>query len=337
VHLLAERDITHALLHYQAVSFDDPETGNRFFETFGPGTAIQEPDRPYERFSDYEELLQRLRAADPEKYKRMHKGTPFFFLAWNAFDLRNYEKALFYLDAGIAEDIRNFLNRWQQLPGARFFTLDVQARHVAGRTSANLRSALQRGLERFNAVRESNGAQLPDVDAFVSRFVCPLLVADVPEKRTIPSAFYVFLWEFEDRRQELELRSASIRGSIQPFVLHLFKGGLIFESLLKLLYPSTDTGVPTRTLGGIFGTRQFREDFRLTNIGTSANSLGEIHGGIRDGDNSMLCAFSTAAKLRNATGHDLVQDDIFDDPKRYCDLFEQEMNAIFYVVSVKFP
>ena len=29
-------------------------------------------------------------------------------MSWFAFDLRNYEKALFYLDAGISEDFKNY-------------------------------------------------------------------------------------------------------------------------------------------------------------------------------------------------------------------------------------
>jgi hypothetical protein len=32
---------------------------------------------------------------DVDKYRKMHKGTPFGFLSWLAFDMRNYEKAMF--------------------------------------------------------------------------------------------------------------------------------------------------------------------------------------------------------------------------------------------------
>ena len=61
-------------------------------------------------------------------------------------------------------------------------------------------------------------------------------------------------------------------------------------------------------------------------------SLRDIHQ--RCTDSSKQTAFLVTAMLRNATGHDLVRDDIFDDPRRYCDLFQQELNALFYVISL---
>jgi hypothetical protein len=58
-----------------------------------------------------------LREADAVKYRQIHKGIPFYFMSWLAFDLRNYEKALFYIDAGISEDVRKNPKGWQENPG----------------------------------------------------------------------------------------------------------------------------------------------------------------------------------------------------------------------------
>jgi hypothetical protein len=116
----------------------------------------------------------------------------------------------------------------------------------------------------------------------------------------------------------------------------LFTGGLIFESLLKNRYPLNDQGRPNKTLGDVLGTQGFLRDFQLANRPTtSAQSLAEIHGLI-GASNSIETAFGTAAKLRNTTGHNLVWDDIFDNPRMYVDLFQQVMNAILYMISVKF-
>ena len=52
-------------------------------------------------------------------------------------------------------------------------------------------------------------------------------------------------------------------------------------------------------------------------------------------DFSIETAFATTGKLRNTTGHNLVWDDIFDTPKNYVDLFDQEVNAILHVISQK--
>jgi hypothetical protein len=78
---------------------------------------------------------------------------------------------------------------------------------------------------------------------------------------------------------------------------------------------------------------EFRNDFGPNcSVNISADTLAEIHAAIK-GSSSIETAFEITGKLRNTTGHNLVWDDIFDVPKNYVDLFEQEMNAILYVVS----
>jgi hypothetical protein len=52
-----ERLVQDALEHFTAGNFDKPQDGDDFFGTFTPGNTANYPDRPYERFCDYEELL----------------------------------------------------------------------------------------------------------------------------------------------------------------------------------------------------------------------------------------------------------------------------------------
>lgn len=312
---------------YQNLEITETESGDKFFSTFGPGNIIQSTDKPFERFSDYETLLDILYNEDPEKYESMHKGTPFYFLSWLAFDLRNFEKALFYMDAAISEDKRRAPDGWMNLLAASFLTLTDPKAQVARRTVEAIRNLLAQELDRFNAI---SGLPPITIEQFRERFVKVLLVDD-PQKRTIITAFYTFLLEFGERYRESWLRS-TMGGSIQPFITHLFKGGLIFESLLKHLYPRKDDGTLTRTLGGIFGTEAFRDDF-VPQVDTSSYSLQKIVEDI-EGD-TIQSAFNTTAKLRNTTGHNLVWDDIFD-PTPYRALFTQEVNALFYLVAVKF-
>jgi hypothetical protein len=60
--------LNHALSIYSQFDFNDPAEGDRFFNTFSPGNTIYIKDRPYERFSDYEELLNHLRElSSPQK------------------------------------------------------------------------------------------------------------------------------------------------------------------------------------------------------------------------------------------------------------------------------
>jgi hypothetical protein len=153
-----ERLVQDALEHFKAGKFEDPQDGDDFFGTFAPGNTMDFPDRPYERFSDYEDLLIRLMKTDTEKYRTMHKGTPFGFLSWLAFDMRNYEKAMFYMDTGIAEDVRKHKDTsnatgWLGNPGPRFLMLDVDRGHRwFARTEDEVKKLLEQQRNRFNRV-----------------------------------------------------------------------------------------------------------------------------------------------------------------------------------------
>lgn len=325
-YFLTPEKLAAVRLSFQQLKITGPETGDRFFENFGPGNTIYLVDRPYERFSDYEQLLKILKDDDPQKYLEIHKGTPFYFLAWTAFDLRNYEKATFYMDAAISEDIRKSPQDWLGQPASNFLTLNSLSDQVAKRITEKLRGELKEEIDRFVNFSKSTLA----IDNLVEKFA-KVLVTDTP-KRSIITAFYSFILEFDDRYTELRLRSVG-GGSIEPFLSHLFKGGLIVESLLKHLYPTKDDGKPTRTLGDVFHTSNFQYDF-LPSVQTNSTSLVDILGGIQT--DNLPTAFNTTSKLRNTTGHNLVWDDIFNNPENYKKLYEQIINTIFFVLDKKY-
>ena len=242
------------------------------------------------------------------------------------------------MDAGISEDATNYPQRWTEMPGAKFLVLNPHPNNNwLKRTFLELKELLKHELTRFNRV--SNRTPLR-IRGSWRRFVMKLLTDPDLTLRTLISAFYVFLLESKDDTLGLSLR-AGLRGgskSNQPFMVHLFTGGLLFESLLKHCYEYDDAGKRNQTLGGIFKiTSGFSRDFGTgcANVDRKGGPLSQIHGAIQ-GSNSIETAFSTAARLRNTTGHNLVWDDIFDTPNRYVDLFHQVLNAIFYVIAVKF-
>ena len=90
------------IAEYLGIDSRDHAKANRFLETYTIGNDTEVVDRPFERFKHYEELMHGLRSLDVRKYEEMHKGTPFFFMAWLSFDMRNFERALFYLDTAIS-------------------------------------------------------------------------------------------------------------------------------------------------------------------------------------------------------------------------------------------
>ena len=311
--------LTHPLVNLALQHFDhlDIADGDNFFATFGPGNIIEGKNKPHERFDNYEELLRLSQQRDRQKYEQIHKGTPFFFLSWLAFDLRNYKKALYYLDAAISEDVKNAGGNWINLPGAQFLKLNAE-QHVAEQIMLIVKGILEDEIERFNNISGLAPSTLSD---FIDKFVAVLI--QYPQTRTIVSEFYIFLLEKIEREIEFDLRSTE-GISIGPIISHLFSGGLIFESLLKKTYPTKDNGSPVKVLGNVFYTTAFIND-STQGTQTAAESLQEIIDAIND--DSFITAFTATARLRNTTGHNLVWDNIFDTTTNFRVLYQQIVNA----------
>lgn len=327
LYILSQNDVARALEDFRTITLTEHENGDCVFVKHGPGNTREDADRPFERFSDYESLLTAFREDDEEKYNKIHKGTPFFFLAYTGYDLNNFEKALFYLDAAITEDIRAG-GEWRTLPAGQLLTLKWPTAQVAKRVTKRIRSDLETEIERFNKTSQCIGIKL---DCLIRHFVEKLIDGEA-KHRGIVTAFYTFLIEFEERCRELRLRGSG-GGSLEPFVVHLFKGGLILESLLKFLYPKRRDGKPTETLDQVFKTEDFRNDF-VQKVKTSARTLQAVHECIKN-QSDLPTALNVTAQLRNTTGHNLVWDDIFTEDV-YKALVEQELNAALYVISKKF-
>ena len=323
MHFLTEPLEDLALSHYDAM---DTDQGDWFFSTFGPGNMITATDKPYERFSDYETLLHKIYLRDKAKYEAIHKGTAFYFLTWLAFDLKNFEKALYYIDAAISEDVKNAGANWVNLPGAAFLKLEYE-NQVAGRVIETIKKLVNTQTERFNGISGLQAVNLPD---FLQKFVIPFI--QNPPTRTVISAFYIYLLEFEERLSELTLRSTQ-GCSIGPIISHLFSGCVIFESLLKKIYPFKDDGNPVETLGNIFHTQAFIGDFG-GGINTHATSLQTILDNVAD--NTVTTAFTVTSRLRNTTGHKLIWDNIFEDTEHFKIFTHQIINSLLYIIERKF-
>lgn len=324
---LTPEKIAQARLSFRQLAISGPEDGDRFFEAYGPGNTINIADRPFERFEDYEMLLSIIKNDNPEKYDKIHKGTPFYFLAWTAFDLKNYEKAVFYMDAAIVEDIRKDSVGWLGNPASQFLTLNHGGNQAAARITEHLIDTIEREISRFNKITETSDLNRQN---FVEQFIKKLI--EKKENHSIVTALYSFILEFEERSRELNLRSKD-GGSVEPALTYLFKGGLIFESLLKYLYPKKDNDTDEcKTLGDIFHTIAFKKDF-FNGVDTSAESLQNI---VKVVGTDVITAFSVTSKIRNTVGHNLVWDDVFNNPDNFKKLYQQQINAVFYLIQKKF-
>lgn len=321
------------LAHFAALDGRDARAADAFFSNgqFFPGTTIP-ADRPYERFRAYENLLDLLRRTDPDKFARLHKGTPYYFLAWTAFDFRDYERAVFYMDAAISEDVRVDPGGWHSRPASHFIFLRKD--HVsqsAQPITAAAHAVLDRTLAEFNG---SFGAQLT-VENLVDRFVKTILLD--PAHRSVVTSLYSFVLEFDDRATQLALRSMG-GGTLEPFLLHLLKGCLVFESLLKGIY----TGLAAADLGSILKDPFITRDLRYKSIliDTSAGVRKTLQDIVRHLWPALQAeaphdrAITIAYAVRNTTAHSLLWPDVF--AQHYVDLFRSILFAIYYVICTKY-
>ncbi|UFH54795.1 hypothetical protein [Spirosoma sp. KNUC1025] len=306
---------------------EGPKEGDKIFKEFPVGNNLGQINRPYERYNDYEELMIALQRLDPEKYSIFHKGTPFYFLAWLAFDMRNYNKGLFYIDAAIAEDINQRPVEGYTGEAIQFYLLERE-NEFTKRTVDRIRDTIEAHLSRWSDITKVNISR----QIFIDNFVKKILLDNNKYKRSIISAFYVFLLEFDDLRRLLETRPKH-EVSTLPFITHLFTGGVIFESLLKNAYPQIIKG----TLNSVFKNADFRTDFGVKSINQESGSLASIISSIHSSKiSNKELSFSVTTKLRNTTGHNIVWDDIFDNVKNYKDLFELQVDAILHVIAKKY-
>jgi len=311
---------------FSDLNISNASDGDRFFEKFGPGNATRVIDSPLERFHDYELLLIIISVDDPDKYKEIHKGTPFYFLGWLAFEIRNYEAANFYMSAALSEDKRKSNGQpfdvWTRNSAGQFMLL--QQGTQPSNVTIIMSAFIQNTLHLFNS---KNPTAIYRIDDFINDFSRKFIQEGV---YSLVTALYGFIMEYEERYRSLLLTNTNIECT-EPLIVHLFKGGLIFETLLKYYYPNKDDDQPIRTLGDFKNNTTFKIDFPGCNLNQGSDFLQ----GIVDGSNQFDCktTFENTAKLRNTTGHKLLWDNVFNNVDNYKKLYEQEILAILYIIT----
>jgi hypothetical protein len=264
----------------------------------------------------------------------MHKGTPFYYVSWLAFTVQDYEKAVFYMDAAISEDIKvaaqtDTPDSWKVSPAASFLLLDEGKVGPPGQ--AITRTLVQKLNDNVSRLNTNTRAEL-DLNLFRNKFV----IANINSAkfRSIISGLYVFMLEYNKRYAEIKLRSSE-GGSIKPFLTHLFSGGVIFESLLKISYGGSET-----TLGAYLQQSSARSTLEISTTEPAYHRDRPQQGGYTLPDIIKLLPtwqkksytekiIAVAYSVRNTTAHDLSWIDVFD-PEVYSEIYGSICDAILW-------
>lgn len=302
---------------------NDGASADQFFSLYGVGNMVIGEDRPFERGKAYELLLYILRKYNKEQYLKIHKGTPFYFLAWTAYQFSNFEKAMFYMDAAVSEDLRLHGKKDNYTtPSIAFFLLD-QLPQAAGFLTLHISisSEINNTLKKFNT---DSGLSITK-ENFVLKFVKSVIYSD-KKHRSVLTALYSFILEYGLYQRLIFLRSSD-GGSIEPFINHLFKGARILESLLKMKGKGNDLKDVISNISALnINSKYLKGNKSLISAMNTYNDL------INKKESIQNCNFAVSYIIRNTTGHSLLWADEFKTEETYLTLYNCLINSIFWSI-----
>jgi hypothetical protein len=243
------------------------------------------------------EQLNLVRTTQPTKYETP-KETPFYFMGIAAFASHDYQTATFFFDAAVAEDVRHSPND-NNTPALLFMRLDkTKQKQAATQIVDILADRLNIALEDYAARKGCRTLTFEDVR---ERFLDHL---QRPHLRTLTATFISFLAEWQYRLQMIDLTGDVSR---EPFFTHLFRGCLLFESLLKEKVPKP---YKKKTLAPLLNDNHYlRKALSISKIGkpikTRSPGLQAILRQLKP-NQKLRTAIQCTAQTRNTLGHNLV-------------------------------
>ncbi len=281
----------------QTAATGDPVVAHKFFEHF-PFIAYYKNQNYLASFNSAIDILTDLKGLDLQAYERIHKGYIFYFSAISAFLLHGFQSAAFFFDSAASEDMKNDPN--PRTPALLFMILDGQNPNQAAQELTQKAEVwLSTMVDEYNRCAGSIAITVEEV----RRHFLERAITNRHDWRTLVTSWVSFLFEWSHRFHILNLRVED--GTWEPFYLHLFKGCLLFESLLK----SEPSGqVTEETLGGILNepTSYARPRLGITGrVRTGGATLSDI---LRDAPlaaTDIQTDIEFTAKLRNTVGHNL--------------------------------
>jgi hypothetical protein len=247
-------------------------------------------------------LLEHSKQLEPAEYLSKPKGTPFYWLGIAAFWSHDYQTATFFFDAAVSEDVDH--GRGDDQPAMLFMRLNEKVeQQAAWPIVRKIVAKLQQAIDNYKARSSTNpGALNPD----------PLEIEDVrryfldhssrsSELRSLTTTFVSFLAEWDYRTRMIDLNQ---KASKEPFFTHLFRGCLLFESLLKASsVPPPNTRRPT--LGDFLTDPRFRQRLGIGQIRVGRDEFEDLLQSLTP-NQPLEAAIECTAQARNTLGHNLA-------------------------------
>jgi tetratricopeptide (TPR) repeat protein len=281
----------------QAVKSGDPALALEFFKDFTYHRDLHQAHDYREAYHKTLSLLQKLKMLDPIAYQRIHKGATFYWAAICAYLIHNYEQAVYLFDAAVLEDLKN--DATSVTPAKLFLTLNGNDPKQAAREMTQI--AEGKLIDFIKLYDTKVGAQQISMNDIREKFL-RRVIQDRSDWRTQATALISFLLEWNYLYILQEIRPED--GTWEPFLTNLFKGCVLFESLLKA---NPTVLIPERDLGGILNANaQVRHRLGINrSIVTSNVVFSDLVQHLPASTDDMQTEIEFVARMRNAIGHNI--------------------------------
>ena len=276
--------------------------GTEFFQQFNFGFLVQSR-QPLFAYNEILRVLQECRDLDRKSFEEIHKGGPYYWLGMAAYMFRDYETSVYFMDAAVTEDLRRNVDA-AETPAMLFITLRGDHPHQAARDFVAMSENLIGGFIQTYLKYQGRDPALPDLttEDLRSGFLYKATQPASRRLRSVATALLSFLLESSLRKVQLD--NVISPGSFEPFILHLFKGGILLESLIKL---NPKNPPAARTLSPALN--HVSKDLGIpAGLAISANELQDVIDQATSMAWTIENAFRISGQVRNTTGHSLGWD-----------------------------
>lgn len=279
------------------------------------------------------ELLDTLQGIDNDAYRQVHKGTPYYWLGTAAFLMHDYQTAIFFYDAALSEDIRAGARADKNpTPAMHFILLEGEKLKQAAKSLVqDSQARLQAQIQIYNgSPGRPKDVQDLTVENLREYFLRLAISPDRENWSTLSTSLISFLLEWNYRNTLLDLRVS--QGTSEPFFTHLFKGCVLFESLLRsnpVIIPQGNNLTLIKYLQASRVELNIPNDIPIGNadLPTIMNDLETV-----DDDVRLETAVQFTGKLRNSLGHNLGWPTTLN-KKLYQQLFQMVFSSCLHVLA----
>ncbi len=306
---------------FLTASTGDPKLAHNFFGAFNIFDDYRNGNYAlfhYEVIS----LLRELKNIDITAYNQIHKGFIYYYLGMALFQCNSISQAAFYFDSAVSEDLIN--DPGSRTPAIMFIEIDGDPEDQAAREYTQI---TERKLNEFiTYYTNTPGNRSINITDLRSKLLKPSISVN-RSWRTLATSLITFVleWNYLYILQEI----CPLLGTLEPFFIHLFKGCVLVESLLK----NNPTVInPGNTLGEVLHNQQVINSLNFKNpILSSAPSFQSIIDQL-PGSNTIEDDFTFTVRIRNTLGHNLAWPTLMT-PIEYINIVRKIANSILHVIT----